>query len=96
VIARTKFPDVEIVYGKIARRIMPFLVLVYVVAWLVYSNVGTQLGSHEIRLFSVKSQPTTATIEMRYGKYVDPSLFQHDCYVVVVSIPCRRTGTAAI
>jgi D-galactonate transporter len=40
VIARTDFPDVEIVYGKIARRIMPFLVLLYVVAWLDRINVG--------------------------------------------------------
>ena len=33
-------PDVELVYDKIARRIMPFLVLLFVVAWLDRINVG--------------------------------------------------------
>jgi D-galactonate transporter len=32
--------DVEAVYGKIAKRIMPFLVLLFVVAWLDRINVG--------------------------------------------------------
>ena len=32
--------DVELVYDKIARRIMPFLVLLFVVAWLDRINVG--------------------------------------------------------
>src|SRR5215468_2304668 len=40
VIARTDYPDLDIVYGKIARRIMPFLVLLFVVAWLDRINVG--------------------------------------------------------
>jgi MFS family permease len=40
VIARTGSPDVEILYGRIARRIMPFLVLLFVVAWLDRINVG--------------------------------------------------------
>jgi MFS family permease len=40
VIARTDFLDVEIVYGKIARRIMPFLVLLFVIAWLNRFNVS--------------------------------------------------------
>ena len=32
--------DVELLYDKIARRIMPFLVLLFVVAWLDRINVG--------------------------------------------------------
>src|ERR1700690_1411842 len=32
--------DVEAVYGKIAKRIMPFLVLLFVVEWLDRINVG--------------------------------------------------------
>ncbi len=40
VIARTEVSDVEAVYDKIAWRIMPFLVLLFVVAWLDRINVG--------------------------------------------------------
>src|SRR5215470_18325359 len=40
VVARTDLPEVEVVYRKIARRIMPFLVLLFVVAWLDRINVG--------------------------------------------------------
>src|SRR5215813_3570314 len=32
--------NVEAIYDKIARRIMPFLVLLFVVAWLDRTNVG--------------------------------------------------------
>jgi MFS family permease len=40
VVAGTSSPDVEMVYAKIARRIMPFLILLFVVAWLDRINVG--------------------------------------------------------
>jgi MFS family permease len=40
VIVRPGFSDVEAIYDKIARRIMPFLVLLFVVAWLDRINVG--------------------------------------------------------
>jgi sugar phosphate permease len=40
VIARPGFSEVEAIYDKIARRIMPFLVLLFVVAWLDRINVG--------------------------------------------------------
>lgn len=32
--------DVEVVYGKIARRVLPFLTLLFVVAWLDRVNIG--------------------------------------------------------
>ena len=40
VIARPGSSEVEAIYDKIARRIMPFLVLLFVVAWLDRINVG--------------------------------------------------------
>jgi MFS family permease len=40
VIARPGFSEVEAIYDKIARRIMPFLVLLFVVAWMDRINVG--------------------------------------------------------
>jgi sugar phosphate permease len=39
-ILRAEVSDVELLYDKIARRIMPFLVLLFVVAWLDRINVG--------------------------------------------------------
>jgi sugar phosphate permease len=39
-IVRAEVSDVELLYDKIARRIMPFLVLLFVVAWLDRINVG--------------------------------------------------------
>jgi len=39
-IVRAEISDVEMLYDKIARRIMPFLVLLFVVAWLDRINVG--------------------------------------------------------
>jgi len=39
-ILRADVSDVELIYDKIARRIMPFLVLLFVVAWLDRINVG--------------------------------------------------------
>jgi len=39
-IQREEVSDVERLYDKIARRIMPFLVLLFVVAWLDRTNVG--------------------------------------------------------
>lgn len=38
--ATTAVGDVEAVYGKIARRVLPFLTLLFVVAWLDRVNVG--------------------------------------------------------
>jgi sugar phosphate permease len=32
--------DVEVIYGKIAKRIIPFLALLFVMAWLDRVNVG--------------------------------------------------------
>src|SRR5258706_11755726 len=40
VIARPNTSDVDALYDKIAWRIMPFLVLLFVVAWLDRINVG--------------------------------------------------------
>jgi hypothetical protein len=39
-IGRPGSSDVEAIYDKIARRIVPFLVLLFVVAWLDRINVG--------------------------------------------------------
>jgi sugar phosphate permease len=39
-IQRAELSDVELIYDKIARRIMPFLVLLFVIAWLDRINVG--------------------------------------------------------
>jgi D-galactonate transporter len=38
--ATTAVGDVEAVYGKIARRVLPFLTLLFVVAWLDRVNIG--------------------------------------------------------
>src|SRR5262245_32401719 len=40
VIAGTACPDLETLYGKIARRIIPFLALLFVMAWLDRYNLG--------------------------------------------------------
>src|SRR5262252_4563727 len=40
VIAGTAYPDLETLYGKIARRIIPFLALLFVMAWLDRYNLG--------------------------------------------------------
>lgn len=39
--ATTAVGDVEAVYGKIARRVLPFLTLLFVVAWLDRVNSGS-------------------------------------------------------
>jgi MFS family permease len=40
VIAQPGFSEVEAIYDKVARRIMPFLVLLFAVAWLDRINIG--------------------------------------------------------
>jgi len=52
-IQRADVSDVERLYDKIARRIMPFLVILIVVAWLDRINVGfAQLKMSEALGFS--------------------------------------------
>ena len=79
--------NVELVYDKIARRIMPFLVLLFVVAWLDRINVGfAQLKMAEDLGFSNAAYGFGAGIF-----YLGYLLFEIPSNLVLERIGARKT-----